>query len=122
MTEHLIADYSAAELRGHDAYKSIRDKVNTLRRNGIEPKCIWINGQLHNDLHALWRRACGPTWDGVIPKMIAGLHCRVGSTGGHAWVLEYFDSNKLAGKIREDMTRANRWNAVDDPSNGTSRH
>ena len=103
--------YSPAEQRGHDAYKQIRTQVNNIRAMGLEPKCVWVGQSTADAMKALWKKACGPEWDEVLPKQIAGVEVKQGSTGGKDFLIEYFDSNALAEAIR----RASKWQAVDNP-------
>lgn len=107
--------YSPSEQRGADAYKQIRTQVNNIRALGIEPKCVWVGQSTANDMKSLWKRACGDSWDEVLPKRIAGVEVKAGSTGGRDFLVEYFDSNRLAEAIR----RASKWRAVDNPLQGT---
>lgn len=112
--EKLITNYTPAERRGSEAYKQIRDKVNRMRLMGQEPKAVWIGRSTEDDLRALWFRACGPAWDGVIPKYIAGVPCKVGSTGGHDWLLEFYPLQSIAEAVRRDHA----FKAVDNPLQG----
>ena len=112
--EKLIDDYTALEQRGHDAYKRIREEINRFRLFGLEPKCVWYNKHIADGMKALWRRACGPEWDEILPKQIAGVWCKEGATGGKDYLIEQFPTNKIAAAIRERHS----FNAVDNPLQG----
>ena len=113
--EKLIQNYTPAEWRGRDAYCEIREKINQMRRTGLEPKCIWIGADTAAGMKALWSRACGAEWDEILPKMIAGVECKEGSTGGHDYLIEHYSMTAIA----ETMRRKSLWNMVDNPLQGT---
>jgi len=90
-----------ASQRGYDYCCQIRERINGLRMIGIEPKCVWVGQDGARYMRALWFGACGENWDGVLPKMIAGVPCREGSTGGQDYVIEYFESQAEAEAARQ---------------------
>lgn len=110
---------SAVALRGRDRCWQIRDRINALRQLGIEPIAVWINAHTRDDMKQLWYEVQGGAkhgaqfWDGVLPKWIAGVPCREGSTGGHDFVIEWHD-DEAAHQARE----VSRFRVADDPHGG----
>jgi hypothetical protein len=101
--------------RGYDYCSQIRETINRCRQLGSEPKCVWIGADGAHAMRALWFGACGEHWDGILPKMIAGVPCREGMTGGKDYVIEYYDSLADAEKARAKST----FKAVDNPLQST---
>lgn len=101
--------------RGYDYGCQIRERINGCRLMGIEPKCVWIGSNGAIAMRALWFEACGEHWDGVLPKGIAGVQCREGSTGGQDYVIEQYSDQELAERKRRESS----FNAVDNPLQGT---
>ncbi len=113
MAEQMIR-YTAAEQRGRDAYCEIRERINMLRSRGEWPRTVYVNASTGDDMKALWLRACGPEWDEKLPKMIAGVPCVIGSTGGHDFLVELYPREE-----GEALARMSKWRAVDNPLPGT---
>lgn len=101
--------------KGYDYGCQIRERINGMRALGMEPKCVWIGSEGAKAMRALWFDACGERWDGVLPKLIAGVPCREGSTGGQDYVIERYDDAEL-----EAVKRARSpFKVVDNPLQGT---
>jgi len=113
--EKLIQNYTPAERRGREACIQIRDKINSFRWRGQEPKAVWINQRTADDMCALWTRMCRGQFDGQIQATIAGVPLRVGSTGGHDYLFEYYDTQEESERRR----RAHAFKPVDNPLQGT---
>lgn len=103
--------------RGYDYCCDIRETINTLRQRGQEPRAVWLGQDGYRAMYALWLGACGSAWDGIIPKHIAGVPCRVGSTGGQDYVIEFFDSAEHATLARQIKDRV--FKVQDNPLFGT---
>lgn len=113
--ERLITNYTPAQQRGRDACVQIRDKINGMRWVGIEPKAVWIGQSTAADMCALWQRMAGDDWDGVLNVAIAGVPMFVGSTGGHDYLFEYYETRDEAERARLRSS----FNPVDNPLQGT---
>lgn len=100
-----------AEQRGYDYCCQIRESINGMRLMGMEPKAIWVGMHGAAAMRALWYGACGDDWDGVLPKYLAGVPCREGSTGGKDYVIECYDDQELAERKRRESS----FRAVDNP-------
>lgn len=116
--EKLIQNYTPAERRGREANIQIRDAIHLLRWRGIEPKAVWIGKSTADDMCALWSRMCGPGWDGRIEAKIAGVPVRVGSTAGHDFLFEYFETAEETEARRLAMEKQG-WHASANPLQGT---
>lgn len=112
-THESAIKHTGAAARGYSQGKQIRETINRLRQLGIEPIACWLNKHTGDDMKALWYAVCGEQWDGVLPKMIAGVPMRVGLTGGKDYVIEYKDDDS-ARQARQEST----FQVVDDPHAG----
>lgn len=97
--------------RGYDYCCQIRETINAMRLTGLEPKCVWVGMHGAAAMRALWYGACGEHWDGVLPKYLAGVPCREGSTGGKDYVIESYASKADAERARQN----HNFRAVDNP-------
>lgn len=103
--------------RGYDYCCQIREGINALRQRGQEPRAVWVGTSGAAAMRALWYAACGDSWDGVLPKYIAGVPCREGSTGGHDYMIELFESDTHAHLARQIKNAV--FKAQDNPLYGT---
>lgn len=105
--------YSPLARKGYHYCLQIRERINGLRRLGIEPKAVWLGQDGYVAIRQCWSEVLADTWDGIIPKWIAGVPCKKGSTGGQDFVIEWDDDQAA----RDARTRSS-FKAVDDPLGG----
>ena len=98
-TEPLRRLASPAAQRGREWYIRIRVSINEMRRQGREPVAVWVHPDTANDMRALWREV--GAFDGKLPLGVAGVVMKEGSTGGHDFAFEYYDTDRAAHEARE---------------------
>ena len=109
--------FSPLGQRGYDYCCQIRETINALRQTRQEPRAIWLGQDGYAAIRQSWYEVLGDSWDGVIPKYIAGVPCRKGSTGGQDYVIEFFETDEQANLARQIKNGVFR--VSDNPLYGT---
>jgi hypothetical protein len=105
--------YTPLARKGYEYCRQIRDRINGYRQMGIEPNAVWLGQDGYTAVRQCWLEVLGDTWDGIIPKWIAGVPCKCGSTGGQDYVIEYTDD-----QAARDARARSSFKVVDNPSAG----
>jgi hypothetical protein len=88
MAEPRLALMGAAG-KGRDIYRAVREQINRMRLQGIEPKCVWVGQDTVDAIHALWT-AVAKEYDEMMPPEVAGVPMRLGmGLGRNQFQFEY---------------------------------
>lgn len=102
MAEPRLALMGAAG-KGRDIYRAVREQINRMRLQGIEPKVVWVGQDTVDAIHALWT-AVAKEYDEMMPPEVAGVPMRLGVGLGRSQF--QFEYDEKAAPRRELRQRA----------------
>ena len=106
MSETRLALFGQAQ-HGRDIYRAVREQINRMRLQGIEPKTIWVGQDTVDAIHAMWA-IVAKQYDELLPPEVAGVPMRLGvGLGRNQFEFEY------DGK--QDAKRELRYKPRDNP-------